>query len=107
MKRKWQANDLNFDRSSTWANPVKTEGSKQRYSFDRHETVFSNGLYHVTYMSELSPTYRLKQIEPVIRTMCFYKKTYVTVTNKCHFGSGGAYISYASLMVKVVCYSPC
>lgn len=72
-----EINDLNFDRSSTWANPVKTEGSKQRYSFDRHETVFSNGLYHVTYMSELSPTYRLKQIEPVIRTMCFYIYIYI------------------------------
>jgi hypothetical protein len=55
-----EINGLNFDRSSTWANPVKTEGSKQRYSFERHETVFSNGLYHVIYMSELSPTYRLK-----------------------------------------------
>jgi hypothetical protein len=49
---------IGFQRYNTWAKPVKTEDSKQRYSFDRHETVFSNGLYQVAYMSGLSLTYK-------------------------------------------------
>lgn len=34
----------------TWFIPVNTAGSRQWYSFERHETLFSNGQNHVSYI---------------------------------------------------------
>lgn len=50
------------ERIWTCAKPVKTAGSKQRYNFDRHDKVFSNGGYHVFTRSGFSSACFNKQI---------------------------------------------
>lgn len=42
------------DGYKTCAKPVKTAGSKQRYNFDKHDSVFSRGGYQVLERSGFS-----------------------------------------------------